>query len=151
MIEIKIAEKAEDIAQCLAVRHTVFVVEQQVPEDLERDEYDTSGATHFLATINGIATGTGRVRAVGDGPNRKAKIQRVAVLPEARGAGLGVALMDAMQLHVQAQGMADTITLGAQTHATGFYERLGYRPHGAVFDDAGIPHIEMRLDLTAPV
>nr|WP_263849096.1 GNAT family N-acetyltransferase [Lacticaseibacillus nasuensis] len=39
--------------------------------------------------------------------------------------------------------------LGAQVHAVGFYERLGYhltaRPE---FLDAGIRHREMALDLT---
>ncbi len=148
MIEIRIAETAEDIAQCLAVRHAVFVREQQVPEELERDEYDTSGATHFLALANGVATGTGRVRLLGEGADCKAKIQRVAVLREARGTGLGVALMNAMRRHIEAEKLATTITLGAQTRATGFYERLGYRPYGDIFDDAGIPHIEMRLNLT---
>ncbi|HEX7188957.1 MAG TPA: GNAT family N-acetyltransferase, partial [Actinomycetes bacterium] len=32
------------------------------------------------------------------------------------------------------------VALSAQTHALGFYERLGYRAHGDVFDDAGLPH-----------
>ena len=147
MIQIKIAETEKDIARCLDIRHAVFVVEQNVPEELERDEYDAGGATHFLATIDGRATGTGRVRTVGEGECRKAKVQRVAVLPSARGTGLGVALMHAMRHHIEETSMATVITLGAQTHATGFYERLGYRPHGEVFDDAGIPHIEMRLDV----
>ncbi len=147
MIQIKIAETADEIAACLAIRRAVFVAEQNVPEALEQDEHDAGGATHFLALLDGVATGTGRLRIIGEPTTRKGKIQRVAVLKPARGTGLGVALMNAMRAHVEAVGQVGIITLGAQTHATGFYERLGYRPHGDVFDDAGIPHIEMRLDL----
>jgi predicted GNAT family N-acyltransferase len=39
------------------------------------------------------------------------------------------------------------VDLGAQTHAMGFYERLGYQAYGPVFDDAGIPHRSMRRSL----
>ena len=39
------------------------------------------------------------------------------------------------------------VKLGAQTHALGFYERLGFTAYGPEFDDAGIPHREMVLAL----
>ena len=41
------------------------------------------------------------------------------------------------------------VALSAQTHALGFYERLGYAAHGPVFDDAGLPHRWMTKVLTA--
>ena len=37
---------------------------------------------------------------------------------------------------------------GAQAHLQGFYGSLGFEPVGDVYDDAGIPHIEM---VKAPV
>ncbi len=39
------------------------------------------------------------------------------------------------------------VTLGAQTHATGFYAALGFRVVGEAFIDAGIAHRTMVLDL----
>ena len=39
--------------------------------------------------------------------------------------------------------------LHAQTHALGFYERLGYTAYGAEFPEAGIAHRAMRRALTA--
>jgi predicted GNAT family N-acyltransferase len=36
-------------------------------------------------------------------------------------------------------------TLGAQTHALGFYEKLGFTAYSAVFDDAGIDHQAMEI------
>ncbi|MEC9311775.1 MAG: GNAT family N-acetyltransferase, partial [Pseudomonadota bacterium] len=37
--------------------------------------------------------------------------------------------------------------LGAQLHARGFYEKLGFAATGPVYDDAGIDHRDMVLDL----
>ena len=37
--------------------------------------------------------------------------------------------------------------LEAQTHALGFYERLGYEAYGEEFLDAGIGHLAMRRKL----
>lgn len=128
---------------CFDIRHTVFVEEQNVPLALERDEYDLEGGIHFIALADGVALGTGRLRIVG----QWAKIQRVAVLPVARGAGLGAKLMQAMEAHLRDNSLAPAITLGAQINAARFYERLGYTPHGPEFEDAGILHIEMRKQL----
>ena len=35
----------------------------------------------------------------------------------------------------------------SQTHALGFYARLGYAAHGEEFLDAGIPHLHMVREL----
>jgi predicted GNAT family N-acyltransferase len=37
--------------------------------------------------------------------------------------------------------------LGAQVHALGFYERLGFAAVGPVYRDAGIEHRDMVLEL----
>ena len=34
--------------------------------------------------------------------------------------------------------------LSAQMTARGFYDRAGYEPFGDIYDEVGIPHIEMR-------
>jgi ElaA protein len=39
------------------------------------------------------------------------------------------------------------VKLGAQTHAVGFYEALGFHAVGDVYDDAGIAHRDMYLQL----
>ena len=48
------------------------------------------------------------------------------------------ALMDAAQHRGDKQ-----VILHAQCSAEGFYKRSGFKPHGAVFEEAGIAHIEM--------
>ncbi|MDA8869945.1 GNAT family N-acetyltransferase [Rhizobiaceae bacterium] len=145
MIDYEVREARDDAERqaCYDIRQAVFVDEQNVPEELERDEYDDSGSVHFIALAEGVPLGTGRLRIVGG----MAKVQRVAVLSVARRTGAGQALMEAMANHVRAHALAPVITLGAQETAIGFYERLGYEGVGPMFDDAGIPHREMRLTL----
>ncbi len=130
-----------DIAVCHAIRRTVFIEGQGVPADLEVDGRDPD-ATHLLATLDGVPVGTARILAKGD----VGKIGRVAVLEEARGLGIGAALVRAAVEECRRAGLARA-TLGSQTHALAFYERLGFLAHGPVFDDAGIPHRDMTLAL----
>jgi predicted GNAT family N-acyltransferase len=125
-----------DFAACFAIRLTVFVDEQKVPLEEERDEHDPT-ALHFLALLEGEPAGTARVLIKDAG--RLAKITRVAVLASARGTGVGAALMR----HIHAAVPAASFTLDAQLRALPFYERLGYRAEGPEFMEAGIPHRRM--------
>jgi len=127
--------RSDDLAACFAIRHTVFVVGQSVPIEIERDDYDDT-ALHFLATDNGTPVGTARIVLMGD----TGKIGRVAVLEEKRGTGLGRQLIKACLAELKAHPEITTAKLGSQTHALGFYEKLGFVAEGPEFDDAGIPH-----------
>lgn len=135
-------EKTQDFAACLAIRLKVFVEEQHVPLEEERDAYDDE-AMHFLAWLDGEPVGTARVILKGE----TGKIGRVAVLPQARGTGLGAGLIRAALDALRQQPGVDRAVLGAQTHAIGFYEKLGFAAYGPQYLDAGIPHRDMALDL----
>ncbi|MGN7471637.1 GNAT family N-acetyltransferase [Brevibacillus sp. SAFN-007a] len=125
----------------LAVRRAVFIEEQEVPADLEIDEHDRqgSGTLHFVAYNEQEPVGASRLRPYAPGV---AKIERVAVLKQERGTGLGRQIMLAMEEAAKELGY-DSLKLNAQTHAQRFYEKLGYEPHGDVFHEAGIAHIAM--------
>ena len=127
----------ENISICLALRRAVFVDEQGVDPALEADGFDDD-ATQFLAWANGIPIGTARLRVV-DGT---AKAERVAVLDDFRGHGVGLALMNAVEANARAQGHR-SLLVHAQEAVVPFYERLGYAAEGATFDEAGIPHRRM--------
>ena len=126
----------DDIATCLAVRRIVFMEEQGVSEADELDGRDAD-ALHVLAVDGGHPVGTARILIDGD----VAKIGRVCVLAGHRGTGLGAALVSAALQ--AAKGKARIAKLGAQTHALGFYEKLGFTAEGPIYDDAGIPHRDM--------
>ena len=124
-----------ELPDCLAIRRTVFVEEQAVPEALEVDGLDDE-AIHYLGRLNDRPIATARVRIV-DGVS---KVQRVAVLHDERGKGAGAAIMRAIMVD---DALPRAFTLGSQQSAVGFYERLGFRVVGEPFMDAGIPHLTM--------
>ncbi len=145
MRTIRLADSPEDRAAAYAVRFDVFVTEQQVPADLELDELD-GAADHFVAYDGDRPVGAGRlvVEPAGfEGADPAlgpvGHLGRLAVRPETRGSALGIALVRAIEARAAERGLR-VVALSAQTHALGFYERLGYAAYGEVFDDAGLPH-----------
>ncbi len=121
----------------LSVRQIVFVDEQGVPEEEERDEHDTS-SIHFLARdSSGHPIGTARLLDSG-------RIGRVAVLREWRGRGLGRALMNAVVAETRLRGMPRP-HLHAQVQTISFYESIGFAVCGEEFEEAGILHRKMEL------
>lgn len=132
----------DELAACLAIRRTVFIEEQSVPEHEEVDGLDDI-CLHYVATLDGPPIATARVLP----QDHIAKIQRVAVLGPHRGTGLGRALMLGILKDLRRNHSFATAKLGSQTHAIGFYESLGFIAIGPEFDDAGIPHRDMLRDL----
>ncbi|MFI1163809.1 GNAT family N-acetyltransferase [Streptomyces sp. NPDC020801] len=150
--DVRVAEDPADREACFSVRRRVFIVEQRVPEEIEYDAYDTV-AVHVLAVRDdGVPLGTGRLlhgeaaAAKTGGELSVGSLGRLAVAEEARGLGVGVALVHAVEDAARARGLT-AVDLHAQTHALGFYERLGYQAYGPEFPDAGIPHRAMRRSL----
>lgn len=145
---VREAVEAADREACLAVRREVFVEEQGVPQELEYDTYDAT-AVHVLAVrADGLPLGTGRLLHGADalgktGDAAVGSLGRLAVAKAARGLGVGAALVRGIEDAARERGLA-AVDLHAQTHALGFYERLGYEAYGPEFPDAGIPHRSMR-------
>jgi predicted GNAT family N-acyltransferase len=142
----------DDMAAIYALRHEVFVVGQDVPVELERDDLD-QGAVHAVALDGDRVIGTGRlVRGRIDEVNRHepdeslGTIGRMAVAPDARGTGSGRALLDLLVERARVGGLKQ-VELHAQLHARGFYERAGFEPFGDVYLEAGIEHLGMRKEL----
>jgi ElaA protein len=135
-------EVTDDIPTCQALRRVVFIEEQGVPEADEVDGLD-GRAIHLLAWDGECPVGTARLLVKGE----VGKIGRVCVLPEARGLGLGAALIREALVVLQGQPGVIEAYLGSQSQATGFYEKLGFVVEGDEFLDAGIPHRHMRRAL----
>ncbi len=131
-----------DISACLALRHTVFCLEQGVPEADEQDGRDAE-AHHLLARRDGNPVGTLRLRILGDA----IKIERVCVAQAARGTGLGAALTEAALALGQTLPGVRQARLGAQVPVIAFYEKLGFTAHGPEYLDAGLPHRDMARPL----
>ena len=132
-----IATTPQQRDDAFAVRIAVFVEEQGIPRSEELDDYDAS-ATHCVGYVDGAPAGAGRLLLF-DG---YAKIGRMAVLASHRGTGVGALVLDALEHEGAARGISH-FRLSAQLHARGFYERCGYTARGEIYDDVGIPHIDM--------
>ncbi|MEW6433096.1 MAG: GNAT family N-acetyltransferase [Myxococcota bacterium] len=148
-IVIKPVESEGELFQALAIREIVFIEEQSVPESLERDAEDAT-AYHVLALSKGHAVGTGRLVALPAAPEGESgawgRVGRMAVLQAARKHGIGRLMLDALEAEARRRKMAG-ILLHAQLSAMEFYKKHGYEPFGAVFEEAGMPHLEMKKRL----
>lgn len=130
----------DDLTTALAIRHTVFVLGQQVPAELEHDAHDRTDATHYLArTTDGQPCGAARWRVTSGG----VKLERFAVLAAYRNQQAGAALLAAVLRDVQAAYPTAEVYLNAQLPAVRFYERHGFRKASAAFWEAGIEHYKM--------
>ena len=121
------------------LRTEVFVDEQKVPAEMEWDEDDKTALHGVAVNRMGMPLATGRLLQHAPGVSR---IGRMAVKKSMRGSDLGRRVLDALMDAARARGDA-RVVLHAQCSAEGFYQRAGFVPHGAVFEEAGIAHIEM--------
>lgn len=121
------------------VRIEVFVIEQNVPIELEWDEADEI-STHAVA-YDGLGQPVATGRLLPDG-----HIGRMAVSQSLRGQGIGKQVLTALLEHAQQEGHRELV-LHAQTHAVPFYEQQGFIVEGEEFIEADIPHLLMRRRL----
>jgi len=128
-----------DLEDLQHVRNWVFVVEQQIPPEVEFDELDPQ-CHHFLARDaqrQPIATG----RLTADG-----RIGRMAVIREWRGQGVGQAVLRTLIEKARSLGLS-RVNAHSQVGALGFYEKFGFSREGEVFSEAGIPHQRVHLQI----
>lgn len=139
--EVRRARGGDELAAALALRHSVFCVEQGVPEREERDGRDHK-ALHLVAIAAGELVGTCRVLVIGD----TSQFSRLAVKPAMRRFGIATMLLQEADEETLDAG-ARRLVLHAQTYARSLYEQAGYRSLGHEFTEAGIDHIAMEKRL----
>jgi predicted GNAT family N-acyltransferase len=140
-ISIQITHWDEAKNQVMPIRHEVFIKEQEVPEELEWDEFDQN-ALHAIVKKENQVIGTARLII----DKTIARVGRMAIQKEYREQGIGQKLLLTLIQTAKQMGAQECI-LHAQTHAIAFYAKADFEPHGPIFDEAGIPHVEMRLIL----
>jgi len=118
------------------IRETVFIIEQEVEETDEFDEFEAI-STHYLMTFNHQPIGTARWRVIGE----KVKLERFAVLKEFRGNQHGEALLKAVI--EDAEKLGKPLYLHAQLKAIPFYARQGFEKVGEQFSECDIEHFKM--------
>ena len=72
----------------------------------------------------------------------------MAVATDYQRQGLGRTLLSGVETVLSAGGVT-TLILHARWPSVGFYRRLRYSTHGERFIEIGLPHVEMRKQLSA--
>lgn len=138
MLRIELLSWENARSRASSIRFEVFVKEQGVPAEIEVDEADAQ-SIHALAFHDSQVVGTGRLLPDGH-------LGRMAVLKQFRGKGIGSALLVKLVEAAKQRGER-TLALSAQVHAVDFYRAHGFQPQGEVYQEAGIPHQDMRRSI----
>ena len=138
---VRVARTAAEVDAALELRERVFVGEQGVSVEADRDGLDPD-ALHLVALEGERVVGTCRLLFADD----VARLGRMAVEVDLRRAGIGSEILAAAERAATARG-AVRMRLHAQTGALSLYERAGYEPRGARFMEEGIEHLTMEKHL----
>ena len=139
MIEVKkfTFDNSELMEIAHQIRHVVFVIGQNCPEELEWEYEEES--THFLVLDNGESVATARHRKTDKGY----KLERFAVLESEREKGYGKIVLKAILDDLS--DFKGLMYMHAQKQVLPFYEKLGFKKGGEEFKEAGITHFKMYL------
>ncbi len=131
--------KLEEIPQLFEIRRIVFVIGQACPPQEEFDGLDDE-ATHFAAFYDEKLVGTARLREV----EKQYKLERIAVLEEFRGLGIGAKIVETMLNFCKSEKNL-SVYLHSQKYAVPYYQKFGFQEFGEQFYEANIPHRKMIL------
>lgn len=121
----------------LALRAAVFVVEQQCPYQ-DADGLDQL-AWHLLGYRAGQLVAVARLLPPGVAGDRPA-IGRVVTRADARGQGVGRALMSEAVAAMTRLFPGSSLALGAQAQLVPFYQSFGFEPVGERYLEDDIEH-----------
>jgi len=141
-LQVEKITELNELDSAFKIRKVVFVEEQKVNATDEYDEFEDS-AVHFLAKLDETPVGTARWRFTEKG----VKLERFAVLKEARGKGVGQVLVQSVLLDIAENPKANSKIkyLHAQLDAVPLYEKFGFQKVGDVFEECNILHFKMEL------
>ncbi len=145
-LHIDVVRTPEQQQQAFAVRTLVYIGEQKCPWKEEFDGNDFS-ALHILGCIDKEPVATARIRWFG----HFAKLERLAIRHECRGAGLSHQMLQFMVSLCREKGYT-TLYIHAQERLQSFYENYGFEQIGEPFFFSDHAYIEMvgLFELTVP-
>lgn len=141
MLRKTFEELSKDELYALAkLRQQVFIIEQNSIY-LDLDDCDQQAIHYLDFNTQGELIAYARYRSTA--ADALVKIERVVLAGQARGIGLGKALIKTMLQDIQSAHPLAQISLSSQVEASKFYQRLGFVEVGEVYDDGGVMHIGM--------
>ncbi|MDC0714575.1 GNAT family N-acetyltransferase [Stigmatella sp. ncwal1] len=134
----------DELYRLLALRSEVFVLEQKSLY-LDMDGHDRA-CHHLLGQHAGEAGSSlaAYLRVLPPGLKYpEASFGRVVTSPTMRRHGYGKLLVEKSLTFIESAYSHPPIRIGAQHHLQRFYEGYGFRQVSEVYDEDGIPHIDM--------
>jgi ElaA protein len=132
----------DELYRLLVLRQRVFVVEQTCPY-LDADGWDAR-AHHLWTDDAAGAEARACLRVFAPGVKyAEASLGRIATAPEARGTGLGRALVAEGLARIEAAHGPVAVRIGAQKYLERFYGEVGFATVSEAYLEDGIPHVEM--------
>ncbi|GAA0380579.1 GNAT family N-acetyltransferase [Bacillus horti] len=141
--QVQHVKTEQQLKDAFYARNKVFVEEQQVPAELEIDEHEDHSEHFVIYDSKQAPVGAGRLRPISE---TDAKVERICVLSELRGQGIGLLMMQELEKVALERGI-HTLYLHAQDHAEAFYQKLGYATVSEPFEEAGIVHVKMKKNI----
>ncbi len=135
----------EEMHEVLSLRQIVFVVEQNCAY-LDADEWDKQSWHLLVRGVDGRLVAYGRLNF----PNTRylePSFGRVLTTKDIRGIGAGQRIVEACIQKSIEEYPGLNIRISAQARLTKFYQKFGFIPVGDAYDDGGIEHIDMVLDM----
>lgn len=124
------------------VRRQVFIIGQNIPEEIEMDGLDRE-ALQIAVSEGERVIGTARVRFPEAG---LAKIERMAVLEEYRRRSIGSYILGFINDELRKRNIGKAV-LHVQWEVKEFYRSCGFEETGCPFIEAGIKHIGMEKNI----
>lgn len=131
----------DELYEIMKQRCAVFVVEQHCM-DLDLDGLDKVAEHCYLKAEDGSIVAYCRMLPAGT-KYPLPSIGRVLVGNEYRRQGYATKLMEKAIAHIEGNWHEPVIKVQAQAHLEGFYGSLGFKAISDVYEDVGIPHIDM--------
>ncbi|MBX2869720.1 MAG: GNAT family N-acetyltransferase [Acidiferrobacterales bacterium] len=138
---------AEKLFAILFERQTVFVLEQQcIYPDIDAKDKQAMHLIGWTMSQEIEPHVAAYLRILPPGASfEESSIGRVLVSDRARGHGLGDALMRQGLKHLSADYPHIDVRISAQSYLEKFYSTLGFKTISEIYDEDGIPHIDMLL------
>jgi predicted GNAT family N-acyltransferase len=140
-VTVEVVRSMDEMARVIAIRAAIYMAEQHCPFEEEFDGNDFS-ATHLICHKDGEPVGCMRIRYFAD----FAKLERLAVRHEGRGAGLAGRILDAAIDLCRKKGYS-VLYAHSQKRFLKVWESRGFKRMGKrelVFSD--FDYVEVKLE-----
>lgn len=126
-------------------RFEVFAMEQKIIQEPELDGIDNECYQVFYMDNNRVVAYC-RIVPAGVSYNN-ISLGRVLVLNDYRRKGLALIMIKEALKFIKEELKEDTVVLSGQVYAKGLYESVGFKIISDVYDEVGIPHVKMKIEL----